>query len=219
MDTPVIPCPTPFIDHIAGQALGIDLPLRIWPAVKKDGEIGRELGKRPWVFWIHGGAFMYGKHYVPNAWVIPAFRSLSYHVVSVSYRFVPQVTHDDIVSDILTAYTWCRNNLEAVLGKGNVALDSFVSAGDSAGAHLALWCGNHLSPPPKAIVDIYGLTSLDDPFYSLSIPDLPLPILGNSSTEELDKALENRDPKNAVITSAFTLELEPYTSVENLNIA
>ncbi|WWC63895.1 uncharacterized protein I303_106500 [Kwoniella dejecticola CBS 10117] len=224
MKIPVIPCPTPFIDHVAGQVDGIDLPLRVWPAVDKQGEEEKGLGKRPWVLWIHGvelfsSAFMYGKHYVPNVWVIPAFRSLSYHVVSVSYRFVPQVTHDDIASDILTAYEWCKTNLSSVLGEENVDTDSFICAGDSAGAHLALWCGNHLSPRPRVVVDIYGLTSLDDPFYSLCVPDLPLPTLGQHSTEELESDLNDRDPANAVVTSAFTLELPPFTSGDDLKVA
>ncbi|WRT69216.1 uncharacterized protein IL334_006200 [Kwoniella shivajii] len=215
---PVIPCPKPFTDHIAGNAGDIDLPLRIWPAIIEHGEAEEAKGKRPWLLWIHGGAFMYGKHYVPNAWVIPAFRSLSYHVVSVSYRFVPQVTHDDIASDIETAFKWCQLNLSSILGEGRVDLDRYITAGDSAGGHLALWCGNHLYPPPKLVIDIYGLTALDDPFFELRVPNLPLPILG-STEEELNDALNDRDKKNAVVTSAFTLELGPFTSVEDLKIA
>ncbi|WVW79503.1 hypothetical protein I302_101472 [Kwoniella bestiolae CBS 10118] len=201
MEIPTIPCPRPFTDHIAGTVNGIDLPLRIWPAVNKDGEVEKGSGKRPWLLWIHGGAFMYGKHYVPNAWVIPAFRSLTHHVISVSYRFVPQATHDDIVSDIQTAYKWCRSNLASVLGEDTVDLESFVCGGNSAGR-----------------VGRIRLTALEDEFFKLKVENLPLPILG-STEEELQLALNDRDPDNTVVTSAFTLELEPFTTVENLRIS
>ncbi|KAK6906163.1 hypothetical protein I203_100147 [Kwoniella mangroviensis CBS 8507] len=217
-EIPVIPCPRPFSDHIAGTVNGVDLPLRVWPAIDKDGQVEKDLRKRPWLMWIHGGAFMYGKHYVPNAWVIPACRSLSYHIVSVSYRFVPQVTHYDIINDIQIAYQWCRPNLSSVLGENAVDLETFAVGGDSAGGHLALWCGNHFSPPPKLILDVYGLSAPEDPFYALKVENLPLPILGTSE-EELEVALNDRSPENIVVTSAFTLELEPFMTVENLKIA
>lgn len=37
-------------EHVYREVDGVGVPLRIWPAAKA--------GRRPWVFWIHGGGIM-----------------------------------------------------------------------------------------------------------------------------------------------------------------
>ena len=45
----VTPCPPGFTDHIYKEAFGVEVPLRVWKAP------GKKAGKRPWLFWMHGG--------------------------------------------------------------------------------------------------------------------------------------------------------------------
>lgn len=47
---PLPPLPQPTSEHVYRTVAGVDVPLRIWPSLKK--------GRRPWVFWIHGGGIM-----------------------------------------------------------------------------------------------------------------------------------------------------------------
>lgn len=47
---PLAPLPQPTSEHVYRTVAGVDVPLRIWPSLKP--------GKRPWVFWIHGGGIM-----------------------------------------------------------------------------------------------------------------------------------------------------------------
>lgn len=45
----ITPCPPGFSDHIYKEAQGVEVPLRVWKAPGGTG------GKRPWLFWMHGG--------------------------------------------------------------------------------------------------------------------------------------------------------------------
>lgn len=45
----ITPCPPGFTDHFYKEAHGVRIPLRVWKAP------GKKEGKRPWLFWMHGG--------------------------------------------------------------------------------------------------------------------------------------------------------------------
>lgn len=43
-----------FTDHVYATKSGVDLELRVFPA--------RKPGRAPWLFWSHGGAFLFCYH-------------------------------------------------------------------------------------------------------------------------------------------------------------
>ncbi|WVR09477.1 hypothetical protein IAU60_006545 [Kwoniella sp. DSM 27419] len=204
------PCPQPFSDHIAGTVDGVDLPLRVFPAASGEG-------RRPWMLWIHGGGFVGGKHHLPNCWVWPAFHPLGVHIVSISYRYVPQVDMPALWTDIEKGYRWCRENLTKVLaesdGCAEVDMDRWVVAGDSAGGHLASLAAIKFEPKPKVVIDIFGVVDLADPYMNEPATfHIPLPF--NTPEEVLQKELKDHDPANATTISAWTWEIEPEMSKE-----
>ena len=89
----------------------------------------------------------------PNPWVIPTFRPLVYHVVSVGYRKCPHVNLEDMVEDCMDTIKWCREHLENTVG-GKVDLERLVAGGDSAGGCIATLLAHKLDPPPNVVVDI-----------------------------------------------------------------
>ncbi|WVQ81841.1 hypothetical protein IAT38_003968 [Cryptococcus sp. DSM 104549] len=211
MTTPVqhlSPCPKPYSDHTVGTYEGVDLPIRIFPA-EADGT------PRPWLLWIHGGGWSAGKHYIPNAWVIPAFRPLGYHVVSVAYRFFPHVTIKELWNDVSNSFVWAVLNLPKIVGAENVSIPNYIVGGDSAGGHLAAFAGLKLSPPPKVVLNVFGAVDLLDPAFRRARPREHMPKL-NFPLDVVVAASKDRDPANAAVTGAWTWELEPQMSAETL---
>ncbi|KAK4687527.1 hypothetical protein P7C73_g2602, partial [Tremellales sp. Uapishka_1] len=190
MSLPV--APEPFQDHIYKVLPSVSLPLRIWPAVSPTPST-------PWLFWTHGGGFLGGKHFVPNTWIIPAFRSRGYHVISVAYRLGPQAHLVEIMQDVLDAQRWCLAHLESVL-EGHISLDSYLVGGDSAGGYLALRAGLAFQPRPKVVLCLYGITEPTDEWYSqpTTYPDgrhntWPTPVSGRFPQRQIEHELERRD--------------------------
>ncbi|OCF32751.1 hypothetical protein I316_05672 [Kwoniella heveanensis BCC8398] len=224
MTTPVRtvkPCPQPFSDHVVANLEGVDLPIRVFPAVGSGQEgTGTGKGKRPWLFWIHGGGFVSGKHYVPNVWVHPAFHPEGIHIVSVSYRFIPQVTLPELWQDILLAFQWCREHLPSIVGgdgDGAVDLDRYIVGGDSAGGHLASYAGLGpevgFDPKPTVVLDIFGVIDLTDPYIS---KPFDIPIQFGTPLEVLHELSTSHDASKARVTGAWTWEIEPEMSVDLL---
>jgi acetyl esterase/lipase len=216
--TRITPCPTPFTDHIYKTAHGVDVPLRIWPTP----------GAKGWLLWFHGGGFTCvrvasnptsdsssaGKHLIPNGWVIPAFRSRGYTVVSAAYRLTPEVGLRDILQDTQDALAWCRANLRDV---DNV--DAYVVGGDSAGGTLSTLAGHMFDPTPRAVLDLYGVVDLTDAYFH------PRPETRDekatraaffnsygATDDEIRRALACRDPKAAATVSPWTWEMPPAMS-------
>ncbi|WVF67544.1 hypothetical protein IAT40_002300 [Kwoniella sp. CBS 6097] len=217
MTTPVRtvkPCPQPFSDHVVANLEGVDLPIRVFPATGSGH--GHE-GKRPWLFWIHGGGFVSGKHYVPNVWVHPAFHPEGIHIISVAYRFTPQVSLFQIWEDIVLSYKWCRQHLSSIVGEEAIDIDRYIVGGDSAGGHLASYAGLGpavgFEPSPKVVLDIFGVVDLADPYIS---QPFDAPIQFETPLEELEKLSRDYDAKNATVTGAWTWEIEPEMSVDLL---
>jgi arylformamidase len=86
----------------------------------------------PVVVWIHGGGWKKGDKAAlqkkPQALVDQGFV-----LVSINYRFVPDVTLKEMMGDIAKAIKWTREHVKE--HRGNP--DSLVIMGHSAGAHLA----------------------------------------------------------------------------------
>jgi arylformamidase len=86
----------------------------------------------PVVVWIHGGGWRRGDradlHNKPKA-----FTDKGYVLVSISYRFVPNVTVDQIAGDVAKAIRWTHDHARDYGGDPN----TLIVMGHSAGAQLA----------------------------------------------------------------------------------
>ena len=161
--------------------------------------------------YVHGGAFCGGKHYLPNAWVIPAFRPRGYTVVSIAYRYAPFVSLDEMKEDGVDAFEWCRSNLPNILkGKAEVDVDRCVLVGESAGGTLVSLLAHVLRPSPKAVVNIYGPTDFTDPHYSPSTPpnatDIQ-PLTDKWSEDDCRQGILSRDPSKAITVCPYVFDI------------
>ncbi|WOO84144.1 AB hydrolase superfamily protein [Vanrija pseudolonga] len=203
MPKPLPTCAEPHLDRVYKTAHGVDIPLRIFPAAKPSG---------PWLLWLHGGGFIGGKHATPNAWVVPAFHGRGYTVVSAAYRFLPQASFGDILTDVKDAFGWCRANLGSIVP--GTSVDIYAVGGDSAGGALACLAGHELSPRPRAILNLYGLVDATDP--SFHVASGRKATSGAFSREEIEAAIRDRDPANAVTICPWEWEMEPVLPLAEL---
>src|SRR5438445_6288478 len=86
----------------------------------------------PVVVWVHGGGWKRGDradvHYKPQAFVDNGFV-----LVSINYRFVPNVTVNQIAGDVAKAIRWTHDHVKDYGGDP----DTIIVMGHSAGAQLA----------------------------------------------------------------------------------
>lgn len=157
---------------------------------------------------------------MPNSWVVPAFRERGYTVVSAAYRFLPQVDLSEILNDCKDALAWCRANLCSVVA---VDLEACVVGGDSAGGTLAVLAGHHFDPPPKVVIDVFGVTDMTDPYFHPREPgarkaerDKFFPESKEFTEDELWAAWNDCDPSHAQVISPWNWEMEPQMSAPNL---
>jgi acetyl esterase/lipase len=188
--------PPNFTDHVFKTIHRLNLSIRIWPALSPPPSGVRA----PWLLWTHGGSYLVGKHYAPLVWLESGFRARGFHVISHSYRLSPQARIDESLTDCLDAVKWCRENLENVLGPESVDIDRFVICGDSSGGTLATLMGHHLDPPPKVVIDVYGLVDFEAMGW-LREETQKSPVSewkGEFTEAELEAFLGDRNPANAL---------------------
>ena len=122
-------------------------------------------------------------------------------MISPAYRLGPQVTIDDQVQDSIESIKWCREHLPGILGRDKVDVDRYVICGESAGGVLVTLMGIHLSPPPRAIIDVYGVVDFLDPYMNRQRrQDLPF-WHGEFTVEEIKELLADRDRANCLTDS------------------
>lgn len=176
-----------------------------------------EHNAQPWILWAHGGGFTGGTHYVPPAWVLPAFLRSGVHVVSYAYRLAPHASLADQVEDARDALHWCRDHLPCFLGDV-VDVDAYAVGGESAGGTLALLNG-FLLPRPRAVVDVYGISDFADPYYEPRITGCgydPGVVSGKFSEHEIETAISDRDLTYALLDVP---RLTPYGGIEHEHAA
>ena len=209
----VRPCPGPFSDHIFKTIHGVDVPLRVWPLPPQEVPA-------PWMLWIHGGAYISGRHHTTNPWVINAARQRGYHLVSTAYRFVPQVSHREMLEDCTDAFRWCLNNLPALLGDKAIKTSAYVLAGDSAGAGLAFMCGLYLEPRPSCVINLYGAFDMTDDFFYTVDPAHPVETpSGDFDEATIVAASQDYDARHAEVTCPWSHEIEPFFRIEQTRLA
>ena len=123
----------------------------------------------PVVVWVHGGGWRRGDkadvHNKPKAFVDKGFV-----LVSISYRFVPNATVDQIAGDVAKAIRWTHDHAKDYGGDPN----TIIVAGHSAGAQLAaLVCTDdrYLKAEKLSLSIIKGCVPVDGDTY-----DVPLQI-------------------------------------------
>src|SRR3984885_5066389 len=117
-------------------------------------------GSRPWLGWMHGGAFMMGNLDMPEAGGAARGRANRAYavVVSVDYRLcqggVPHpVPHDDVVA----AVRWVRDNASSLgIDPGKVCVGG-ASAGANLAAGAALKLRDADGQPPAHLIFAYGV--------------------------------------------------------------
>ncbi|ORX36657.1 Alpha/Beta hydrolase protein [Kockovaella imperatae] len=209
--------PDDFSDHVFATKHSVPLWLRVYPAPSSSST---SKGPKPWLLWIHGGAYCSGQHYQLRNWILPLFHARGYHVVANAYRFMPYVDMEDMVQDCQDAFEWCRANLADLLkDKGEIDLDRCVVGGDSAGGGLATLLV-HLIPRarrPRAVINVYGVVDLviQQDKYDHE-PEPTEKWAGDVSEEALQAFYTDQDPSHAVTatTNMWNLSFLPQDTVD-----
>ncbi|RXK34942.1 hypothetical protein M231_07813 [Tremella mesenterica] len=78
---------------------------------------------------------------------------------------------------------------------------------------LSTLAGHFFQPRPRAVLDVFGLVDLTDPFYhepkSCPDPTQPLRFLCRWPEGSLEAMFKNHDPSHAEVCCPYTSELEP----------
>jgi acetyl esterase/lipase len=124
----------------------------------------------------------------------PAFGD-DFHIVSVSYRYIPQVGIAEEIEDCVDAFQWCRQNLPSIVP--GIDIEKYWVGGDSAGGTLSTLMGHHLKPSPRAVLDVYGVVDFLDPHFYSPYP-AAIDLIGREDLEKrLEVAIQDRDPSRA----------------------
>ena len=124
----------------------------------------------------------------------PAFGD-DFHIVSVSYRYIPQVGIAEEIEDCVDAFQWCRQHLPSIVP--GIDIKKYWVGGDSAGGTLSSMMGHHLQPAPRAVLDVYGVVDFLDPHFYNPYP-AAIDLTGREDLEQrLKVAIKDRDPSNA----------------------
>ena len=94
------------------------------------------LGKRPVLFYIHGGGYIVDNKESRQLRLLP-YIAHDWIVVNINYRLAHQAKAPAAIADCLKALEWVYENAE----KYQIDTHRIVVSGDSAGGHLALMTG------------------------------------------------------------------------------
>ena len=121
-------------------------------------------GPAPVVVWLHGGALMWGScTYMTRDEQVALYTRAGYAFVAMDYRLAPETPLPDIVADVCDGLAWVRGEGAARFGFDPARVGV---VGHSAGGYLALMSGIAATPPPHAIVSLYGYGDILAPWYT-----------------------------------------------------
>jgi acetyl esterase/lipase len=138
---------------------------------------------RPVIFWLHGGALIFGNRETLNLAQLATYVNAGYAVVAVDYRLAPEIKLPTIIEDIQDAYRWLRESGPNLF---QIDPDRIGVIGHSAGGYLTLMTGFCVTPAPHALVAFYGYGDIIGEWYSL-----PDPFYRQSPLVPAEEAYEN----------------------------
>lgn len=149
----------------------------------------------PVLLWYHGGGLLQGHRNQMAPYMRRAAAKHNLAVISSDYRFCPQATVADVLTDVLDGIAFVRNGLVSHLPANAIDPNRLAVSGSSAGGYLALLAGLYAEPKPKALVPIYPIA---DPFGSFFTNPQPAPFnLPLLSPEQLAASLDPSAPQQA----------------------
>ena len=123
----------------------------------------------PAVIYMHGGGWVSGDKRAGAVWSVP-FAMSGYAVVSVGYRLAEVAPAPAAIEDVRCAIRWVAAHADAY----NIDPDRLITAGESAGGHLALMgallqqddgfdaaCEGE-APRVRAVLNVAGVTDVED---------------------------------------------------------
>ena len=122
---------------------------------------------------------------------------------------------EDQHTDLKDAYAWCRAQLPSIVGKDVIDVDAFVVGGDSAGGTMSLQMGDILNPPPRAVIDCYGVADSERWNHKLKKKNQ---VSAADEEDDVRKGAESRDASKAEVTCTFPHEWPPTMSTEQLQM-
>jgi acetyl esterase/lipase len=122
---------------------------------------------RPALFWLHGGALIFGNRETIAPEQLESYVNAGYVVVSVDYRLAPEAKLQTIIEDVLDAYHWMRTSGPELF---QIDPERIGVIGNSAGGYLTLMTGVHAMPRPRALISFYGYGDIVGPWYSQPDP-------------------------------------------------
>lgn len=130
-------------------------------------------GRRPVIFFIHGGALISGNRggfASGRQKQLQRYLESGFVVVSIDYRLAPETKLPELWTDVADAYAWVRRDGPKLFGADP---NRVAVVGQSAGGYLTLLAGAKLKPAPRTLVSWYGYGDLaadwyakPDPFYN-----------------------------------------------------
>ncbi|KAL9111989.1 MAG: hypothetical protein Q9227_003609 [Pyrenula ochraceoflavens] len=144
---------------------------------------------RPIVVIFHAGGYVLGSTDIIPQYEIDTLTRLGFIVVNCEYRLCPQVSiFDGPIRDAKDCFQWMKTALPGLLEKDEgIKADPLKTAaiGQSAGANLALLLGAE-PEPPTAILDMYGVKYMDEPYLWEPAPMFAgLPEIPQSFTDKI----------------------------------
>ncbi|WWC98468.1 hypothetical protein V866_005359 [Kwoniella sp. B9012] len=186
---PTTPLTYGFTDHIVHSINKVDIALRVFPA-RDDGT------KRPWLIWVHGGAYIAGKHST-----LPPSSS----------------QHSTIKQTTTSSHSPTDYYLKSPSKTCGTTSPSNSTGGDSSGGHFATLAGFRLShtSPPKVIISLYGIVNPLDPYFEQESEHEITPDYG-TPPNVLMRMLEDREKSRARIFAPWNWEMPPALTPEQL---
>lgn len=136
-----------------------------------------------------------------------------YHIVSVNYRFCPEVTFEDQLEDLRDAWQWCHLHLADELGAPAIDVSKSAIGGESAGGTFATLSGFLFEPRPRVIINLYGPVLMSHPQFHEPLSNMSKLLTDvrysrKRSEEQLEAAMRVNDPTKARSVYPFWFDEE-----------
>jgi acetyl esterase len=160
----------------------------------------------PGLLYFHGGGFVFGSLAISDALCRRLAHASGARVLSIGYRLAPEAPWPAQHEDALASTRWSFDHAsELGMDPARIGL-----AGDSAGAHMALWTAARLdgATRARALLLLYPLLSLDDAEWA-GAPFESLRIVGRISVAYIRRQLGGASPVDFALNDQALASLPP----------